>query len=173
MLCQNCHKNLATVRYAEVVDGHVQECRLCPTCLSTRQEPTSTGFELVAPQTVQSSVSVRRAVKEALRSCQSCPDCGALLHSVAKESLAGCSQCYAVFSEEVGPLLIAGQGSDCHQGKVPHVDGLRQRLQVDLRAKRSLLRSVLNAENYEEAAILRDEIQCLEQGMSASEAGTD
>jgi len=37
----------------------------------------------------------------------------------------------------------------------------------------ALLRSVLQAENYEEAARLRDEIRSLETGLCVSESGAD
>jgi len=35
------------------------------------------------------------------------------------------------------------------------------------------LRSALRTENYEEAARLRDEIRCLEQGLHISESGAE
>jgi protein-arginine kinase activator protein McsA len=53
------------------------------------------------------------------------------------------------------------------------MDDARARLRADLQTKRALLRSVLRAENYEEAARLRDEIQSLETGLNMAESGAD
>ena len=49
MLCQKCHKNLASVRYAEVVDGKVNNLQLCQDCLSRQQDEVEIGFELSDP----------------------------------------------------------------------------------------------------------------------------
>ena len=62
---------------------------------------------------------------------------------------------------------------DVEQGKVARLDYARARLRADLQAKRTLLRTVLQAEKYEEAARLRDEIRSLETGLYVSETGAD
>ncbi len=173
MFCQNCHKNLATVRYAEVVDGHVKDVHLCPGCLDLQRGKMVTGFEFDKPSTKDRSVSEREAVKEALRTHRSCRVCGALLQRLLDERSAGCAACYAEFAGLIDPLLLACHGSVHHKGKTPHVGDARERLRADLQVKRSLLRSVIQDENYEEAALLRDEIRCLETGLSASESGAD
>ena len=45
------------------------------------------------------------------------------------------------------------------------------RLRADLQTKRTLLRTLLRREKYEEAAVLRDEIQEMESGQSTAGAG--
>jgi len=173
MFCQNCHKNVATVRYAEVVDGHVKEVHLCPGCLDRQRDKAATGFEFDTPTAKERPVSARKAVKEALRTHQSCGTCGALLQKLLDERAAGCAACYTEFAGLIDPLLLASHGSVHHKGKAPHIEDARERLRADLQVKRSLLRSVIQQENYEEAALLRDEIRCLEMGLSASESGAD
>jgi protein-arginine kinase activator protein McsA len=49
------------------------------------------------------------------------------------------------------------------------MDDSKAQLRADLQTKRGLLRSVLKAEKYEDAARLRDEIRTLENTLQTSE----
>ena len=49
-----------------------------------------------------------------------------------------------------------------HRGKMPVLDDKRTMLRAGLQTKRTLLRSAVGRENYEEAISLRDEIRALE-----------
>ncbi len=46
MLCQRCHKNLSSVRFAEVVDGSVTDLQLCQDCLAKQLDSQGPGFQL-------------------------------------------------------------------------------------------------------------------------------
>lgn len=172
MLCQKCHKNLATVRYAEVVDGQVTEQHLCEECVS-RQQSEAAGFELSGPPPLVRKVPAERVAREAMRTQRACPSCGMLLSHIVESGRVGCGRCYEHFGGQVESMLEALQRSLQHRGKVTHLDDARARLRGDLQSKRSLLRSMLRAENYEEAARLRDEIRGLEAGLYMSESGAD
>ena len=166
MLCQRCHKNLATSRYAEVVDGEVTEQHLCAECLSSRQEDSGTGFGLTAHRPVLRKVESERATREAVRKQRACPHCSTTLRHVLEQGEVGCSKCYDTFGGEIESILEGLHHALKHKGKSPRVDDARVRLREELEAKRTLLRSVLKAEKYEEAARLRDEIRSLETGLS-------
>ncbi len=53
------------------------------------------------------------------------------------------------------------------------LDDARAQVRAELQSKRTLLKTALSTENYEEAAILRDEIRVLESGLSTAEAGAN
>lgn len=173
MLCQKCHKNLATIRYAEVVDGQVTDQRLCPGCLARLQHDAAMGFELSGPSPSLRTGTTERVVREVVQKQHKCPSCGAPLRGVLDGGKVGCSACYEHFGGQIEAVLEGVHRGLQHKGKVPHLDDARARLRTDLQTKRALLRSVLKAENYEEAARLRDEIQCLETGLYVSESGAD
>ena len=68
-------------------------------------------------------------------------------------------------------MLEAFHRSLVHRGKSFVFDDERTRISIELQSKRLLLRSMLKAEKYEEAACLRDEIADLElqaQGRSVA-----
>ena len=174
MLCQRCHKNPATARYVEVVDGQVVQQHICPDCLSQYQEDNSADFSLTASKpTVRTSGTRESTIRTARKSRRACPACGRLLEQILETAVVGCPACYEHFGREVESLLEGLHRVLRHQGKAQRVDDVRAKLHGDLQTKRILLRSVLRVEDYEQAARLRDEIRRLEEGLHLSEAGMD
>ena len=163
MLCQKCHKNLATVRYAEVVGGKVNDLHLCEPCMAAQQGDEGSGFKLsgAAPAPTRTK-SPRAHIRSATQNV-TCESCGVQFAEVARTSTLGCAVCYDSFRTLLDPLLREIQVAVLHRGKTPHVDNQRERLRNELQTKRALLRSALKSENYEEAAVLRDEIRALEE----------
>ncbi|MBI5095577.1 MAG: UvrB/UvrC motif-containing protein [Candidatus Hydrogenedentes bacterium] len=168
MLCQMCHKNLSTVRYAEVVSGKVTDVHLCADCLARYQQNESTGFGLAAG-TIPSPMSSPPSFDTVIPS-RACPSCGTDMTEVLNRGRAGCSVCYESFGEQLDPVLRGLHFALVHRGKIPRQTDSRARARADLQKKRALLRSSLKLENYEEAASLRDEIKTLEESLGL--AGT-
>ncbi|MBI4557207.1 MAG: hypothetical protein HY706_06450 [Candidatus Hydrogenedentes bacterium] len=169
MLCQKCHKNLATVRYAEVVEGKVADLHLCSECLAKHQNSPATGFELsgAAPSPLKRVPGAAEGA-EVLSAQRTCRACGADLREVMKTGKVGCTVCYESFADVLEPLLRGIHTALRHRGKTPRVDDIREQARSELQAKRALLRSALRAEHYEEAAHLRDAIRELENRLGAA-----
>jgi protein arginine kinase activator len=166
MLCQRCHKNLATVRYAEVVNGKVKELYLCPACLSEQQSKGGSGFALAGAAPSPKHERSRKVKPDLV-----CRSCGTELHEVITTGMLGCAQCYKVFADELDDLIRGLHTSLVHRGKAPRMDDVREQRRAKLHSKRALLRTALKMENYEEAAVLRDNIRALEQELDASSDG--
>lgn len=173
MLCQKCHKNLATVRYAEVVDGQVTDQHLCADCLAKHQLNAATGFELAGPAPGLHRPSGERVIRESMKPQPSCSACGVTMDSITEKAQVGCPACFEQFGGQIESMLEGMHWALQHKGKSGKLDDTRVRLRADLQAKRALLRSVLRAENYEEAARLRDEIRSLEEGLNMADSGAD
>ena len=174
MLCQNCHKKRSTVRYAEVVDGQVSEQHLCQECLKSRQESEGTGFEFASPEPYRPQQSPdKTCFGDSVADLESCKACNTRLRTVLEEAEVGCPSCYESFSAELEGLLEGMHMGVIHRGKTPRLDDARAQTRSELQAKRSLLKTALRTENYEEAAALRDQIRALEMGLSTSVAGTE
>lgn len=173
MLCQKCHKNLASVRYAEVVDGTVNDLQLCQDCLSRRQESGEAGFELSDPAPFINVGKHSEDTTTVVTSTETCPTCATDLNSIVETGTVGCSVCYETFPAQLESLLEGIHVAIPHRGKAPQVDDARARVRADVQSKRALLKTALGLENYEEAATLRDQIHSLELGLGASESGAD
>ncbi len=169
MICPKCNQRLATVRYAEVVDGVVSERYLCPDCLAKLQQDAVPGFEIAPGIPSNSKPTPLDVAESALRDQRPCPGCGTVLAVVLERGQVGCVRCYETFADEIDDRLETLHHALHHRGKVAKMDDSKAQLRADLQTKRGLLRSVLKAEKYEDAARLRDEIRTLENTLQTSE----
>lgn len=169
MLCQRCHKNLATVRYAEVIDGKVTDRHLCETCMAQYQEGQGTGFALAAAPATARKPTTGGIFREAAPEERRCPTCGMMLSQITVDHHAGCATCYTQFRKEIEEILRETQRATAHRGKNPHVNDARAKQRQTIQTKRTLLRTMLRREKYEEAAVLRDDIQAMENTLHQSE----
>ena len=96
-----------------------------------------------------------------------CEHCGLTFAKFRENSLLGCQECYESFEPSLGPLLErAHEGATQHMGKVPRRAGAGQDRQQLLRRMRKRLAEAVDAEDFELAAKLRDEIQQFEGQLS-------
>lgn len=173
MLCERCHKDLATLRYSEVIDGKAIVKNLCQTCLERLQGDAGIGFEMFGAAPTPSQEFFKRESSDTVPRYLVCRTCGTVLSEALKSGRLGCGGCYETFLEELEPVLHGLHPALRHRGKAPHRDESRESQRMDLQTKRALLRSALKTENYEEAAILRDSIKDLEAGLGVTTSQQD
>lgn len=176
MLCQKCRKNQATVRYTEVVDGHVTEVHLCSACLEEVQNNPK-GFKYLnagfGEETLRSITPPSKEEEKKVKAKQICSVCGTQLSYILESNKVGCFSCYKNFGVEIESLLEKIQGGSKHIGKRPDYpdDDERIQTQILLDAKKALIRQAIKAEDYESAARLRDEIRDLEKTLASWKMG--
>lgn len=162
MDCDICGKK-ARVHLTQLVGGQIKKIALCDECAREKGVTDPTGFALAdmlmgqpgakapAVTPVFSQVGVRR-----------CPECGFTLEDLKRIRRFGCGSCYSVFRDEVNTMLRGMHKGNRHCGKVPAgLMELHERTQR-LEELRGRLDQAIAAENYEEAAGLRDEIRHIE-----------
>ena len=82
------------------------------------------------------------------------------LQEVIDNESVGCAACYESFPAQLESLLEGLHDALAHRGKsIGAADDASTRIRADLRGKRSLLKSALQVENYEQAAALRDDVR--------------
>ena len=88
-----------------------------------------------------------------------CPACGFTQADFKKAGRLGCPECYETFAEPMGSLLKTMHKGTRHVGKVP--ESLRQSRDVSDRLKnlQKRITKAIEEEDFEKAAILRDEIK--------------
>ncbi len=172
MLCQKCHKNLATVRYAEVIDGQVKELHMCSGCINEHDAEEASGFALSGDAPAPRRNVRRRKPSTTLTANVACDSCGTESTQIAEEVMVGCAMCYDTFGDELENMVRERHAALIHRGKAPNRDDHREQLRVELQTKRALLRSALRSERYEEAASLRDKIKALENQSGPLAVGT-
>ena len=159
MLCCVCKEKPATVHLTQIAGDKVQKVDLCEECAKQKGVNDPAGFSLAdlllglgASQEIE-QVTGGPNVK--------CPQCGFSQADFKKSGRLGCPTCYTTFAEGLEGLLKSMHKGTRHVGKVP--ESLRQNRDVSDRLKglQKKLARAIEEEDFEQAALLRDEIKQL------------
>ena len=157
MLCSICKEKEATVHLTNISGDKMQKVDLCEECAKSKGMNDPTAFSL-ADQLfgLGAALEIEQAgggigVK--------CPACGFTQADFKKAGRLGCPECYKTFAEPLEGLLKTMHKGTRHVGKVP--ESLRQNRDLTDRLKllQKKLNKAIDREDFEEAAILRDEIK--------------
>lgn len=166
MLCQNCGKVQATRHYKSNINGAVQEAHLCADC--ARELGYEQTFEASFPHFgfgLGSLLSDLFPMPSAqLKPANACPLCGSTLADISGSGRLGCEECYDVFSDALDPYLKRMYGNAAHTGRVPKSAGSQIKARRELERLKNEMNTAVQAQEYEKAAKLRDEIKHLEGG---------
>jgi protein arginine kinase activator len=88
-----------------------------------------------------------------------CPACGFTQSDFKKAGRLGCPECYETFAEPLKGLLKTMHKGTRHVGKMPEALRHGRDLSDRLKNLQKRLSQAIEAEDFEEAAILRDEIK--------------
>lgn len=157
MQCDSCNSGEASIFLTHIVNGKMQKVNLCPACAKAKGVNDPTGFQLTDLLMGIGSSSQVDSNPGLLK----CPVCGFTQTDLKKTARMGCSNCYEVFAEMLGPMLKSMHKGTHHKGKVPaRVAEVRLR-QQELRDLQESLDSAVDQEQYEKAAEIRDQIRKL------------
>jgi protein arginine kinase activator len=162
LICQSCQKAPATVHLTDIVppNGEKRERHLCENC-AVEEGVTMKQHESVS-SVLQEFIKQKAGVQEIAQ--VTCPECGISFREFRNQGLLGCPHDYQAFDKYLTPLIErAHDGATHHIGKVPSRAGSGVRRQGGLSRLRRELEEAIEAENYERAARLRDQIKTLEK----------
>jgi len=154
--CDHCAKP-AIVHNTVIVNGKVIEHHLC------EEHAAAVTGQAAGPVPINALLGQLAQVGAARARGPTCPSCGLTFHDFKSTGLLGCARCYDTFAATLVPVLErAHGGATQHVGRVPpEADvALRHRNEQLERLSRELAAAVA-AEQYEEAARLRDMIHAL------------
>jgi len=165
MRCDVCHKNEATVHLTEIINNKVTKLHLCEQCAREKSMEMEEHFGLADLLSGLADLVpvVGEKQNAAFDAKLKCPLCGFTFQDFRKMGRLGCPKCYDTFKAQLSPLLKKIHGSDTHIGKTPvkaETAGNKQALLDDLKAR---LEALVKAEEFEQAAHLRDQIRALEK----------
>jgi len=149
----------ATIHLTDIINKKMKQSHLCEACAREKQLiPDGPAPQLNLNALVE--LIVGGAAKgdvdlEPPAAALACPTCGLKYVAFRAEGRLGCPDDYDAFREELRPLLERVHRSAVHCGKVPRrLAGL-----VELTRLREELQVAIAAEQYEEAARIRDAIR--------------
>lgn len=180
MLCSNCGKNEANIRYTRIINGEKTEFALCEEC--ARKEGLD-DLDFSMPINFSSFLSDffdDDALLPSISSFQNqkCQNCGLTYDDFVKGGKFGCTECYNTFSNKLENILKNLHGSSKHIGRRPknvlnsknsvnnkkeikasEVDENQQKINK----LNDDLQVAIKEERYEDAAKIRDEIKKLQK----------
>jgi len=165
MLCEKCKKNPATVHMQQFVGGSKTEMHLCQECSSIKMDmPIS--FENIF-QGFLTSLQSMTANRPMTSPSAPCARCGMTVEQFKKTGKLGCEACYQAFAKEIEALFKNVQNATRHEGKFPRRMGVDMRVRREADALRKQLKEAVDAENYEDAAHLRDQLRAIQNEAQA------
>ncbi len=174
MLCSICNKNEATIHIKEIVNGKV--LHICADCAAKQSQdhPALKGFNLAemlynfsAEMGLAGEVDKPGDEKESSQVMIVCPDCGWDTNKFRKTGRLGCESCYAAFREIVSAALNNMHRGTLHVGKQPGAtaDKESSKMMMKLMNLQKELDELVQREEYEKAAVVRDKINDLKKSM--------
>jgi len=159
MQCSICKEKPATVHLTQIVGDKMQKLDLCEDCAKAKgiNDPTSFGL---ADLDLVLGLGASQEIEQAAGGVElKCPRCGFTQADFKKSGRLGCPECYHTFAEGLGGLLKTMHKGTRHAGKAP--EALRQSRDLSDRLKtlQTKLTKAIKDKDFEQAAILRDEIK--------------
>ena len=156
MLCEECNHNQATLMITVMTGNETTTRHLCEECV----EKMKTSFEQGDVSSFLSSL-LSVLSKQPKQTELKCETCGMTYEEFQSNGKLGCAQCYQTFSEQLKPLLLRVHGRSQHAGRVPRNEQGVRELELSILELKTKMEQAVNVENFEAAAVLRDEIRSL------------
>jgi len=160
MLCQLCQKREATIEFTEIINDEVIQLHLCEQCAHEKGIEMEQHFSIADLLAGMGDLTEGAQTKEAAAKC---PACGMTWYDFGKIGRLGCGECYKAFSQNLLPLLKRIHGSTRHTGKAKAGTADATTKKSELQELRQKLQRAIEAEEFEEAAKIRDKIRQIEK----------
>ena len=176
MLCQDCGKREATVKFKQIINNESTTLELCHQCASARgfHSPLEDApFPLAEILSTLKSSITKLADPERMESVQ-CPGCGLTFEEFTRQGRFGCGDCYKTFRGRLEVIMRKIHGASLHRGRTPEFEGSptaegsrgplipvkeEERLEIELK-------KAIEGEDFERAAEIRDKLKCIRESVS-------
>jgi len=167
MLCSICKEKTATVHLTKIVGDKMQQMDLCEECAKDKGINDPTGYGLADLDLVLGLGAAQQIEQAAGGAELKCPRCGFSQADFKKSGRLGCPECYQTFAEGLSGLLKTMHKGTRHAGKAPEALRQSRDLSDRLRTLQAKLAKAIKDEDFEQAAILRDEIKQMDGSVAA------
>jgi len=181
-LCDDCKVREANVHLTHVGEDGAETFHLCEDCARERGVPIPDsdiilkGLEALAgavgaassggPGNVKVTVKPKEGGSVGQAAAQEeedivCRNCGMKFSEFRSGGRLGCAECYDSFETHIDRILVQIHGANGHKGKSYGRQAPRRGGKANLERLRRELDAAVRAEQFEQAAVIRDEIRSL------------
>ena len=154
MICDVCKGRSSSVHVQKISAGAITDYYLCTECA------VKLGYAKRVNQfDPDGNKDVHYTEKDIGRRC---PCCGCTIQDVVSMGVAGCSECYTAFRDNIQEIVRQIHGEAKYSGHVPLNSSPKMRREAQLSEARIRLQNAIEQQNFEQAAVLRDFIRDLE-----------
>ncbi|AEJ19387.1 UvrB/UvrC motif-containing protein [Gracilinema caldarium] len=179
MLCDICGKREAIVFIHQVGIGENRELHLCSQCAyehGLQHLEGDVGKALIEllkkipidntplSESIETKGSMQSG-KQKKKYPDRCPVCGNTIQDIKKTDLAGCETCWELYGELLLSSIKRQRSGVPYHGRFSVKLSKSMTLKMELEYLKQLLQTAVAMEDYEQAAIYRDKIRLLEQGV--------
>ncbi len=165
MLCNICNQSEASIHLTEIVDKKIVELHLCEPCAQEKGMDVKTTFNFSDLLSGLAELTPQVAAGKQLALV--CKTCGLRYDDFGKIGRLGCADCYKTFAAALLPLIKRVQQATQYVGKRPERSPRAPAAQASgaspLERLQERLKQAVEAEAFEDAVRLRDEIRTLEE----------
>ncbi|WP_062349747.1 UvrB/UvrC motif-containing protein [Bacillus kwashiorkori] len=169
MNCEQCQKRPATFHFTKIINGEKTEINLCEQCaqeqgeLFTFNHSPSFSINNLLAGLFNSNPFLKKSSQDENLGMLQCHTCGMTFTNFLKVGRFGCSGCYSSFKEQLTPIVKRlHSGNAVHNGKIPERAGGVFQTRKKIETLKTTMQKLVEAEEFEKAAQVRDEIRSLE-----------
>ncbi|MCD2138289.1 UvrB/UvrC motif-containing protein [Salinicoccus halitifaciens] len=167
MICESCQENEATVHITTGSGLNKTERYLCEVCANKSFSNQFANFpddSFNIHQLLQ-SLSAQQPAGAGMKQKRHCDTCGSTIENILKNGKFGCADCYGTFSGKSNEIITRVQLYQTeHVGKVPAKSSAYLKVKKEIESLREKLAELVERQEFEEAAVVRDQIKSLEAG---------
>lgn len=163
MLCMVCKEKEAKVHVTQIVGDKMQKVDLCEDCAGKKGVNDPAGFSLAD---LLLGLGASQEMEQAGGAELRCPNCGFTQADFKKAGRLGCPECYSAFAEGLEGLLKTMHKGTRHVGKIPEAHAQSRDIAEKLKSLQKKLDKAITDENFELAALVRDEIKVMREKLT-------
>lgn len=164
------------MHFAKIINGEKTEFHICEQCAKEKGEyfPGANSFSI--HQLLSGLLNFEQPIKKENEQTSvkklECEKCGMTYEQFTQVGRFGCADCYKSFDSKLEPILKrVHSGNHTHAGKLPERIGGGIQIQRQIETLKQELKGLIELEEFEKAAELRDQIRLLEKQKNEQEEG--
>lgn len=171
MLCAICKQREARIYLTQIVGDQIQKVDLCEQCARAKGLMDSNGYALAELLMGMTEPEPQPEPPRKKPAEPKCAQCGMGLSEFKKLGRFGCPACYDAFKDALTPVLRGMHRGLRHVGKVPKTYRPTQSIPDRVRELQKQLKKAVEEENFEQAAVIRDQIKLLTAQLGPQNTG--
>lgn len=164
-MCEECGAQPAVFHFVTITNDEKIEKNLCMRCMAKYQKQLP-GFDVknlagILSNLIDGKGGSKKEEIDPETAAITCEQCGMTYGEFRKGGMVGCAHCYSAFHDQMTALLQRIHGNTQHAGRIPAGEHSGTSIRMNIDRLKQLLQKAVAAEEYEQAAKLRDAIRAL------------